>query len=185
MQRVPNGKTVIVLLEVAGQAYGLPVTVVQDALKVCRSGQAAAWRPCSDTSGDGCDPQTIEVDGRQFPLVDLRTCLGLSRPTACPRTRMAIVVRSGEHWLGLLVDAVGEIAEVPRTAITVVPRAPTAEVPRTAITVVPRAPTEPSDRPVPWHQAVAQVARLGDRTIGLLDADRLLPAPASHLTAVR
>jgi chemotaxis signal transduction protein len=169
MQRVPNGKTVIVLLEVAGQAYGLPVTVVQDALKVCRSGQAAAWRPCSDTSGDGCDPQTIEVDGRQIPLVDLRTCLGLSRPTACPRTRMAIVVRSGEHWLGLLVDAVGEIAEVPRTAITVVPRAS----------------TEPSDRPVPWHQAIAQVARLGDRTIGLLDADRLLPAPASHLTAVR
>jgi len=160
MFRVPNGNTVIVLLEVAGQAYGLPVTVVQDALKVCRSGQSAAWRVSSDHPGDDGDTRSIEVEGRQIPLVDLRERLGLPHPTTGARTRMVLVVRSGEHWLSLLVDSVGEIVEVPRASI------------ESAVGSAPR------------HRVIAQVARLGDRTIGVLDADLLLPAPFGAL-AVR
>jgi purine-binding chemotaxis protein CheW len=148
---VSRGKIVLVLLEVAGHAYGLPIAVVQDALKLSRTSQDSGWQLRRAATGGAGGTGTIEVDGRHIPLVDLRVCLGLPKATAAPRSRTVLVIQSGEHWLGLLVDAVAEIVEAPRGSIEASPC--------TAA-----------------HQAIGQVAHLGDRTIDLLDADRLLPA---------
>ena len=151
--RASQNTTVIILLEVSGLVLGLPIAVVRDALRVCRVGRGAGWRVRGAPPERVCDDQSIDVDGRLIPLVDLGTSLGLAGgvPPAA-RARSVVVVQTGERWLGLLVDTVGEIVEVPREAI------------------------EAASCAVARGGATGQVARLGDRAIGLLDADALVPA---------
>jgi purine-binding chemotaxis protein CheW len=148
----PRIQTVIVLVEAAGQTFGLPIAVIQDVINVSRHGQRSPCRlqraPASIDPSDG----TIDVGGRRVCLVDLRDQLGLTGGRAARRTRSALVVQPGERVFGLLVDGLVEIVEIPCAAIE--PVAP--------------APGE--------HRAIAQRLWLGERPISLLDVEHLAPA---------
>src|SRR4051812_29829153 len=152
MQTRRGQSTVIILLDVAGQIFSLPVGVVRDVLKVSRAGRGAGWRVRGTASGSVGPDRVIDVGGRMVPLIDLDASLGLHPgASAASRSRSVVVVQTGERWVGLLVHAVGEIVEVPREAI------------------------EPVTRSEWGHRAIGWVAHQGDRSIMLLDADRLLP----------
>jgi chemotaxis signal transduction protein len=110
--------------------------------------------------GGSCDGRAIDLGGQRAPLIEVGASLGLPGGSSChgrARTRAVVVVQCGERWLGLLVDAVGEVVEVPPTAIV------------------------PSSGPLASHRAIDQAVLLADRTVCLLDADRLLP-PADPFT---
>ena len=149
-----RAQTVIILLEAAGQCFGLPIDVVRDALTLSRAGRGD-WLVRGAEPGGSCDGRAIDLGGQRVPLIEVGASLGLPGGSAFQgrtRTRSVVVVQCGERWLGLLVDAVGEVVEVPLTAI----------VPRSG----------PLDSDLPIRRAVL----LADRTVGLLDADRLLPS---------
>jgi chemotaxis signal transduction protein len=151
-------QTVIILLEAAGQHFGLPIAVVRDALQVSRAGRSGSWRVRGAVPSSSCDGRMIDVGGQLAPLIDVCASLGAPRGRSCHgRTRSVVVVQCGERWLGLLVDAVGEVVEVPLRAI----------VPRSG--------------PLASHLAIRQAVLLADRKIGLLDADHLAPT-AEQLT---
>jgi hypothetical protein len=151
-------QTVIFLLTAAGHSLGLPISVVRDALQVSRGGRGGDWRVRGAVPGSSCDGRIIDVDGQEAPLIDVCALLGAPHGRTCHgRTRSVVVVQCGERWLGLLVDAAGDVVEVPLTAI------------------------EPSIGASTPHGAIREQVRLDDRTIGLLDADRLL-APADRRT---
>jgi chemotaxis signal transduction protein len=150
----PRQQTVIVLVEAAGQTFGLPIAVVQDVVNVSRHGQRAMCRvqraPASIDPHDG----TIEVGGRRVQLVELSDRLGLRGGRSLKRTRCALVVRPGEDAFGLLVDTLVEIVEIPWAAVESVP--PTAGA----------------------HPAIGQRLRLGERAVAVLDVEQLAPFTA-------
>src|SRR4051794_34908387 len=109
MQTRRGQSTVIISLDVAGQIFGLPVGVVRDVFKVSRTGRGAGWRVRGAAFTSVCPERLIDVGGRLVPLIDLGASLGLHRDaSAASRSRSVVVVQTGERWVGLLVDAVGE-----------------------------------------------------------------------------
>jgi chemotaxis signal transduction protein len=141
-----------VVVEAAGQAFGLPIAVVQDVVNVSRTSQRSSGRlqraPACIDPRDG----TITVGGRRVCVVELRDQLGLTGKSAAKRTRSALVVQPGERVFGLLVDGTVEIVEIPSTAIEPVAAAPGE------------------------HRAIARRLWDGERTISLLDVEHLTPA---------
>lgn len=152
-----RAQTVILLLEAAGQSFGLPIDVVRDALTLSRAGRGGAWSVRGAAPDTRCDGRSIEIGGQQVPLVDM--CMELGGETCRNRTRSVVVVQCGERWLGLVVDAVGEVVEVPLAVI----------VPRSGL--------------LASHLALRHVVLLGDRSIGLLDADSLWPSAGALTVA--
>lgn len=117
----------IVVVDVAGASYGLPIAVVQDTIRL----SAARRGQNSPRSGF---PAAVEYGGRQIPVMNLRCHLRQGRGPV-KRTRTLVVVESGGDVAGLLVDAVVDIREVPGTMIQSV--AP-AEAPHPAVCQVAR-----------------------------------------------
>ena len=149
MHETSRAYTVLLLVSVGGRVFGLPVTVAHDILKVRRAGRSG-WtvnRPSPCPAPSGAP---ADVDGLPSALVDLGEHLGLP-PSTAARTRTMIVIQSGDRWLGLLVDAVTGIVEAPRSSIEPAPASEN-------------------------HPAIRHHVRVGDRTIGLLDPEYLLPA---------
>ncbi len=155
MHTPARAQTVIILVEAAGQCFGLPIDVVRDVLTLSRGGRGGGWRVRGAVPDSSCDGRVIDVGGQRAPLIDV--CESLAGQACRTRTRSVVVVQYGERWLGLLVDAVGEVAEVPLAAIV------------------------PCSGPLVSHLAIRQTVLLADRAVGLLDADCLLP-PAEALT---
>jgi chemotaxis signal transduction protein len=155
MHMPARAQTVIILLETAGQGFGLPVDVVRDVLTLSRGGRGGGWRVRGATPGGSCDGRVIDVGGQRAPLVDVGAALG-GQPCRA-RTCSVVMVQCGERWLGLLVDAVGDVMEVPLEAIG------------------------PCSGALAAHEAIRQTLVLADRTVRLLDADRLF-LPSDHLT---
>jgi chemotaxis signal transduction protein len=143
-------QTVIVLLEVGGRQVGLPIANVQDVVKVQRVGAGVSWRVHRAAVGAICPPGMLAVGDRCVLLVELSERLGMAPTSPTRPVRSVVVAQSGEHVVGLLVDAVADIVEAPCSAIR--PVAPTAD----------------------QHPAVRQIARLNGREIELLDIERLL-----------
>lgn len=148
----PRLQTVLVILEVAGRQVGLPIASVQDVVKVQRAGQGMTWRVHRAAVGAICPPGMLAVGDRCVSLVELSERLGLAPAAYLRRLRSVVVVQSGEHVLGLLVDGVADIVEAPCSVIR--PVAPAAD----------------------QHPAVRQIAYLDGREIELLDIERLLDA---------
>ena len=146
----PRLQTVIVILDVAGRQVGLPIGIVQDVVKVQRSGPGGAWRVHRAAVAAICPRGMLAVGDRCVPLVELSDQLGMAPTPFARRLRSVVVVQSGEHVVGLLVDGVADIVEAPCSAIQ--PAAPAAG----------------------QHPAVRQIARFDDREIELLDFERLV-----------
>ena len=153
---VPRLQTVLVLLDVAGRQVGLPIAVVQDVVQVQRAGPGMAWRIHRMSVAAICPPGMLAVGDRCVPLVELCERLGAPPAASARRLRSAVIVQSGEHILGLLVDAVADIIEARCSALR---------------------PVVPTDG---LHPAVRQLLRLDEREIEVLDADLLLDTPAAR-----
>lgn len=150
MHTPARAQTVIISVEAAGQSFGLPIDVVRDVLRLSRGGRGGGWRVRGAEPGSTCDGRVIDAGGQRAPLIDV--CESLGGRACRARTRSVVMVQYGERWLGLLVDAVGEVVEVPLAAIV------------------------PCSGPLASHRAIRQVVLLADRTVRLLDADLLSPA---------
>ena len=95
----------------------------------------------------------INLRGAILPIVDLaaRLELGETDPTA---RHVIIVVWIGKRLLGLLVDAVCDILTVSNDALQPTPNLPSETV----------------------ESLVAALVTVGDRMVGLLDLENILPA---------
>jgi len=146
----PRLQTLLVILDVAGRQVGLPIAIVQDVVKVRRAGPGLCWRLHRAAAGAICPPGMLAVGDRCVPLVELGERLGVAPVPFARRLRSVVVVQSGEHMVGLLVDDVADIVEAPCSAIRAVAPA------------------------VGQHPAIRQIACLDPREIELLDVERLL-----------
>ena len=154
-------QTLIVVLDVIGRRVGLPIDVVQDVVRVQRAGPGQAWRVHRSSVRAICPPGMLAVGDRCVPLVELSDELGMAPPSCVRRMRSVVVVQSGEHIVGQLVDAVTDIAEAPCASIR-------------------------SAGPDPdQHPAMRMVAQVNAQAVELVDIDRLLCAPTVPLALRR
>ena len=106
-------ETLLLAFAVAGQEYALPIGQVEE---IIRFPAAIATLPLSDDVALG----TIARRDRLLPLLSLRLLLGLSGAKDAIRQQV-LVVRIGEHYVGLAVDEVRSILRVPESEIDPVP----------------------------------------------------------------
>lgn len=93
-----------VTLTIAGQWFGIPVLTVQDVL----GPRDVARIPLADPVIAG----SINLRGRIVTVIDMRKRLGL-KPRPDDKPGMNVVVEHGGNLYSLLIDAVGEVMEVP------------------------------------------------------------------------
>jgi purine-binding chemotaxis protein CheW len=93
-----------VTLTVAGQWFGIPVLEVQDVL----GPRAVANIPMADKVVAG----SINLRGRIVTVIDMRKRLGLP-PRDDEKPGMNVVVEHEGNLYSFLIDAVGEVMEVP------------------------------------------------------------------------
>jgi purine-binding chemotaxis protein CheW len=107
MMQESSDFTEFVTFTIAGQMFGLPIERVQDVFKpahVTRVPLAA-----SEIAG------VLNLRGRIVTIIDMRSRLELSA-RADDRAPMAIGIETRSESFGLLVDAVGEVLELPDAA---------------------------------------------------------------------
>ncbi|MDI3316171.1 MAG: chemotaxis protein CheW [Bacillota bacterium] len=105
--RAAEGRQVVVL-ELDGQAYGADIGSVREVLAfqpVTRVPQAPSF-----VLG------VINLRGRIIPVIDLRRRLGLAAAEPGPLSRI-VVVEDGDELIGMLVDGVSEVLQVPADRI--------------------------------------------------------------------
>ena len=93
-----------VTLTIAGQWFGIPVLTVQDVL----GPRDVARIPLADPVIAG----SINLRGRIVTVIDMRKRLALP-PRPADKPGMNVVVEHGGNLYSLLIDAVGEVMEVP------------------------------------------------------------------------
>jgi purine-binding chemotaxis protein CheW len=133
----------LVVFKLAGESYGVEISRVQEIDRM----QTITVVPQTTAFVEG----VINLRGRITPVVDLRTRFGLPKAEATPLTRI-VVVKTGEEWVGLVVDAVSEVLRIQMDAI---------EPPSPMVTA-----TEAT--------YLRGIAKLSERLIILLDLDRVL-----------
>jgi purine-binding chemotaxis protein CheW len=133
----------LVVFELAGESYGVEISRVQEIDRM----QAITVVPQAPPFVEG----VINLRGRITPVVDLRTRFGLPKAEPTPLTRI-VVVKAGEEWVGLVVDAVSEVLRIPVDAI---------EPPSAMVTTA-------------ESTYLRGIAKLESRLIILLDLDRVL-----------
>jgi len=133
----------VVVFSLAGELYGLDISRVQGIIKmpeVTRVPRAASF-----VEG------VINLRGEIVPIIDLRKRFGLGQHENSPDTRI-ISVEMGDHLVGLIVDAVEEVLNIPSGIID-----------------------PPPDLVTPVDSAYLRgIAKLQDRLVILLDLDRVL-----------
>lgn len=106
-------ETVLLVFTVAGQDYALPIADVEE---VTQFPTGIAPLPLADAAAVG----TVARDDGLLPLLSLRLLLGF--PGAGDANRQQVlVVRIGEHRVGLVIDVVRAILHAPDQAIDAVP----------------------------------------------------------------
>jgi purine-binding chemotaxis protein CheW len=133
----------VVVFSLAGELYGLDISRVQGIIKmpeVTRVPRAAEF-----VEG------VINLRGEIVPIIDLRMRFGLDQQENSVDTRI-INVEMGDHLVGLIVDAVEEVLNIPSDVI---------EPPPELVTTVDSA-------------YLRSIAKLQDRLVILLDLDRVL-----------
>jgi purine-binding chemotaxis protein CheW len=133
----------LVVFELAGESYGVDIGRVQEIDRMER----VTTVPHAPSFVEG----VINLRGRITPVVDLRSRFGLARAEATALTRI-VVVKSGEEWVGLVVDAVSEVLRIAIDAI---------EPPSSMVTT--------SD-----SAFLRGIAKLNERLIILLDLEKVL-----------
>ncbi len=105
---VTIGDEQIVVLELAGEAYGVEIGRVEEIIRM----QSVTRIPNGPDFIEG----VTNLRGRVIPVLDLRKRFGL--PASEPTRRSRIVVGElGEHTVGLVVDAVSEVLLVGADAV--------------------------------------------------------------------
>lgn len=110
------GEEQVVVLELAGEAYGVEIGRVQEIIRM----QSITRIPNGPAFVEG----VTNLRGRVIPVLDLRKRFGLRAATATRRSRI-VVGELGKHTAGLVVDGVsevlrvsGEVIEPPSTLVT-------------------------------------------------------------------
>jgi purine-binding chemotaxis protein CheW len=99
--------TEFVTFTIAGQMFGLPIARVQDVFKPAHVTRV----PLAGSEIAG----VLNLRGRIVTIIDMRSRLELSA-RADGRAPMAIGIETRSESFGLLVDAVGEVLELPDAA---------------------------------------------------------------------
>ncbi len=133
----------LVVFELAGESYGVEISRVQEIDRM----QQITVVPQAPAFVEG----VINLRGRITPVVDTRVRFGLPKAEVTSLTRI-VVVKAGEEWVGLVVDAVSEVLRIPLDAI---------EPPSAMVTTA-------------ESTYLRGIAKLEERLILLLDLDRVL-----------
>jgi purine-binding chemotaxis protein CheW len=132
-----------VVFEVRGESYGVEIGRVQEIDRI----EKITALPEALEFVEG----VINLRGHVVPIVNLRTRLGVPKAEMTGLTRV-VVVRAGEKWVGLIVDAVSEVLRIPSEAVE-----------------------PPPDMTASGDSSLLQgIAKFRDRLIMLLDLDRVL-----------
>jgi purine-binding chemotaxis protein CheW len=135
--------TEYVTATVGGQLFGLPIARVQDVFVLDRLTRVPLAAP--EIAG------VLNLRGRIVTAIDMRRRLGLA-PAGEVRRRMAIGIEYRGESYGLLIDAIGEVMNLPSSGR--------------------------EDNPVNLEPRLARVSagvhRLEDRLLVVLDVDRVL-----------
>jgi purine-binding chemotaxis protein CheW len=135
--------TEYVTATVGGQLFGLPIARVQDVFVLDRLTRVPLAAP--EIAG------VLNLRGRIVTAIDLRRRLGLAPPGEA-RKRMAIGIEYRGESYGLLIDAIGEVLNLPSHGREGNP-----------VNLEPR-----------LARVSAGVHRLDDRLLVVLDVDRVL-----------
>jgi purine-binding chemotaxis protein CheW len=135
--------TEYVTATVAGQLFGLPIARVQDVFVLDRLTRVPLATP--EIAG------VLNLRGRIVTAIDMRRRLGLA-PAGEARKRMAIGIEYKGESYGLLIDAIGEVLNLPSSGRDGNP-----------VNLEPR-----------LARVSAGVHRLEDRLLVVLDIDRVL-----------
>ena len=143
MIRMLETMTEYVTATVGGQLFGLPIARVQDVFVLDRLTRVPLAAP--EIAG------VLNLRGRIVTAIDMRRRLGLAPPGEV-RKRMAIGIEYKGESYGLLIDAIGEVLNLPTTGR--------------------------EGNPVNLEPGLARVSagvhRLEDRLLVVLDVDRVL-----------
>jgi purine-binding chemotaxis protein CheW len=101
-----------VAFRIAGELYGLPVTVAQEILRV----ESITRVPHAPSTIRGI----INMRGRVLPVVDVRLRLGLAAAQIALQSRI-LVVSARSRLLGLLVDSVEQVLRLDRNGVEAPP----------------------------------------------------------------
>lgn len=102
------GEEQVVVLELAGEAYGVEIGKVQEIIRM----QPITRVPNGPAFIEG----VTNLRGRVIPVLDLRKRFGLAATEATRRSRI-VVGELGQHTVGLVVDGVSEVLRVPTDAV--------------------------------------------------------------------
>src|SRR5215216_6705674 len=104
----PTGVQQVVVLDLAGEAYGVEIGRVEEIIRM----QPITRIPNGPAFIEG----VINLRGRVIVVLDLRKRFGL--PASEPTRHSRIVVGElGEHTVGLVVDGVSEVLSLPADAV--------------------------------------------------------------------
>jgi purine-binding chemotaxis protein CheW len=109
---VPAGERHLVTFALDGEEFGIPVVRVREVIRVSEITRVPQAPP--HVRG------VTNLRGRILPVVDLRSRFGLPPAEVTSRSRI-VVVEVGDRVVGLLVDAVLQVAKVPLEVIAAPP----------------------------------------------------------------
>lgn len=144
--------TEYVTVIIGGQLFGLPINRVQDVFMPDRLTQVPLAH--RDIAG------VLNLRGRIVTAIDMRTRLGLPMPETA-RSTMAVGIEFKGESFGLIIDQVGEVMKLEKTAIEANP-----------VNLDPR-----------WAIVSAGVHRLDGQLLVILDVDRVLELASEQLAA--
>jgi purine-binding chemotaxis protein CheW len=102
------GEEQVVVLELAGEAYGVEIGRVQEIIRM----QPITRVPNGPAFIEG----VTNLRGRVIPVLDLRKRFALDQEEPTRRSRI-VVGELGEHTVGLVVDGVSEVLRVSAEAV--------------------------------------------------------------------
>jgi purine-binding chemotaxis protein CheW len=103
-----------VTFRVAGQWFGLPVTCVQEVL----TAQRVARVPLAPRDVIGF----LNLRGQIVTVIDVRTRMGFPSDTSDPdATHINVVIRDDTEFFSLRVDEIGDVVNVPASAVEPLP----------------------------------------------------------------
>jgi purine-binding chemotaxis protein CheW len=102
------GEQQVVVLDLAGEAYGIEIGRVEEIIRM----QPITRIPNGPAFIEG----VTNLRGRVIPVMDLRKRFGLPASAETKRSRI-VVGELGEHTVGLVVDGVSEVLSLPADAV--------------------------------------------------------------------
>ena len=98
----------LVVFELAAESYGVDISRVQEIDRM----EPITAIPQAPHYVEG----VINLRGHVTPVVNLRARMGLPPAETTPLTRI-VVLRNGEEWVGVIVDAVSEVMRIQTDSV--------------------------------------------------------------------